>query len=75
MSPLERLLAEAVPTGTFGEAQPTTARSTEPRRWTPAEQAAHYAALAEGIDGWEYAEHTRRPHTTRHLYVIETEAA
>lgn len=71
MTALERLLAEAVPTGTFGDAQPAPARSTEPRRWTPAEQAAHYAALAEGIDGWEYAEHTRRPHTTGHLYVID----
>lgn len=71
MTALERLLAEAVPTGTFGDAQPTTPRSSEPRRWTPAEQAAHYAALADGIDGWEYAEHTRLPHTTRHLYVID----
>lgn len=73
MSPLDRLLAEAVPTGTFGDSQPTTTRS-EPRRWTPAEQAAHYAALAEGIDGWEYAKHTRPPHTTRHLYVIDPAA-
>jgi hypothetical protein len=71
MTALERLLAEAVPTGTFGDAQPAPARSTEPRRWTPAEQAAHLRELAEGIDGWEYAKRTRRPHTTRHLYVID----
>lgn len=49
MTALERLLAEAVPTGTFGDAQPATARTAEPRRWTPAEQAAHLRELAEAI--------------------------
>lgn len=49
MSPLEKLLAEAVPTGTFGDAQPIRTRSSEPRRWTPAEQAAHLRELAEAL--------------------------
>jgi hypothetical protein len=48
MSPLDRLLAEAVPTGTFGDARTATS-SAKPRRWTPAEQAAHLRELAAAI--------------------------
>lgn len=61
MSPLERLYAEAVPTGTFGDAPPPTSRA-EPRRWTPTEQAAHLRELAEAIG-------------TRHLAVAPAVAA
>lgn len=49
MSPLERLLAEAVPTGTFGDAQPVLREPGKPRPWTRAEQDRHYAELAAAI--------------------------
>lgn len=41
---VDQLLAESVPDGTFGDAQP---RIRVP--WTPAEQDAHWNALAEAI--------------------------
>lgn len=64
----ERLQAEAIPDGTFGDAQPAP-RCTRsgPRPWTPQEQLDHRRALDDALDGWEYAEETRTPHTTRHL--------
>jgi hypothetical protein len=50
MTPYERLMAEAVPTGTFGRARPTTTRRAEPApAWTPEEQAAHRAELEAAI--------------------------
>lgn len=53
MSARERLLAEELPTGTFGRtARPTpTLRASRPRPrpWTPEEQAAHYAELATAL--------------------------
>jgi hypothetical protein len=49
MTALERILAEALPTGTFGDAQPMRAPGATPRRWTHEEQARHLAALADAI--------------------------
>jgi hypothetical protein len=51
VSPLERLLAEAVPDGTFGGARTLTRHQpTQPARRGPDPLAAeHYAALADAI--------------------------
>lgn len=70
MNALERLLAEEIPTGSFGHAQPACPRTSEPPRWTPQEQAAHVAALEAELDRHEDRE-TGRPV----LRVIEGEAA
>ncbi|MGW9397280.1 hypothetical protein [Streptomyces sp. NPDC055642] len=71
MNAYERLMAEAVPTGTFGRARPTTPRSAEPApRWTPEEQARHRAELEAALAGTE----TRGPRRPR-LRVIEGAAA
>ncbi|MFE2967531.1 hypothetical protein ACFXKC_28435 [Streptomyces sp. NPDC059340] len=59
MTPLERLLAEELPTGTFGHAEPPTEPEPPPKPiepWTTEEQAQHYADLLTGIDGWHYRE-------------------
>jgi hypothetical protein len=54
MNAYERLMAEAVPTGSFGRARPPKRQCTEPApRWTPAEQAAHRATLDAALDGFE----------------------
>ncbi|MFD7861828.1 hypothetical protein [Streptomyces sp. NPDC059783] len=49
MTPMERLIAESVPTGTFGGALPARRTSTM-RGWTREEQARHLAELAEAVD-------------------------
>jgi hypothetical protein len=50
MNAYERLLAEAIPTGTFGHARPTQPRDAEPApAWTPEEQAAHRAELEAAL--------------------------
>lgn len=52
LSPLDRLLAEAVPTGTFGDARPVQPRGEVWRvQWTREEQDRHYAELAAAIGG------------------------
>lgn len=54
MNPLERLLAEELPTGTFGHAEPPRPRTVERvPLWTPAEQAAHVAELESELDRLE----------------------
>ncbi|MFD9564417.1 hypothetical protein [Streptomyces sp. NPDC059994] len=53
MTPLERLLAEELPTGTFGDAQPAPRPTRSVRPWTAAEQAAHVAALVAELDQLE----------------------
>ncbi|MEW2147743.1 hypothetical protein AB0909_00655 [Streptomyces albidoflavus] len=47
MTARERLLAEELPTGTFGRGE--RPRRPAPRPWTPEEQAAHYAELAAAL--------------------------
>ncbi|WP_393075150.1 hypothetical protein [Streptomyces sp. LN704] len=75
MTPLERLLAESIPTGTFGHAQPTTPRPTEhTSHWTPAEQAAHVHALEAELDSWEWDRNTRREQR-RHLRLVHAAEA
>ena len=51
MTPLERLLAEELPTGTFGHALPPQPerRHVQPEPWTPEEQAAHRAELCRAL--------------------------
>jgi hypothetical protein len=50
MTPYERLMAEAVPTGTFGRARPTTQqRADTAPAWTAEEQAAHRAELLAAL--------------------------
>ncbi|GAA4823889.1 hypothetical protein [Streptomyces ziwulingensis] len=69
MSAYERLMAESLPTGTFGRSQPAQSRSTAPApAWTPEEQAAHRAELEAAL-----AE-TRGPRRPR-LRVIDGTAA
>ncbi|KOG33318.1 hypothetical protein [Streptomyces resistomycificus] len=70
MTPYERLMAEALPTGTFGHAQPARRRSEPVSRWTPEEQAAHLATLEAELDRLE-GRGTGKPK----LRVIEGEAA
>lgn len=53
MTPLERLLAEELPTGTFGDAQPARGPVRSVRPWTAAEQAAHVAVLEAELDRLE----------------------
>lgn len=68
MNAYERLMAEAVPTGTFGHARPATRRDDSPApAWTPEEQAAHRAEL-------EAALAPARPRRPR-LRVIDGQAA
>ncbi|MEU7597319.1 hypothetical protein AB0B79_30445 [Streptomyces sp. NPDC039022] len=50
MKELERIFAEELPTGTFGDSLPPPPPAVRPPRpWLPAEQAAHYAELADAI--------------------------
>lgn len=67
MTPLERLLAEELPTGTFGGARPRP--EPHPPTWTPtpapvAEE--HRRVLLAALDGWELGE------PDRHLRVVPT---
>jgi len=71
MNAYERLMAEALPTGTFGHARPARRRNAEPApMWTPEEQAAHLATLEAELDRLE-GRGTGKPK----LRVIEGEAA
>lgn len=72
MTPLERLYAEEIPTGTFGDAQPATqppARHTRP--WSPEEQAEHVARLTAELDLLD-GRGTGKPE--RHLRAIDNAA-
>lgn len=60
MTPQERLYAEEIPTGTFGDAQPTPSRTQSPSRpWTPQEQHQHRQALEAALNGWHWDENPR----------------
>jgi hypothetical protein len=64
----ERLMAEAVPTGTFGRARPTTQQHADTTpAWTAEEQAAHRAELLAALT----PPRPRRPQ----LRVIDGQAA
>jgi hypothetical protein len=71
MTAYDRLMAEALPTGMFGHAEPVRPRTAEyVSRWTPDEQTAHVAALVAELDRLE-GRGTGKPR----LRVIEGEAA
>lgn len=71
MTAFDRLMAEALPTGTFGHAEPVRPRTAERvSLWAPEEQAAHVAALEAELDRLE-GRSTSKPR----LRVIEGEAA
>jgi hypothetical protein len=76
MTPYERLMAEAIPTGTFGHNQPCKPH-TEP--WTAEEQAAHLRTLNAALDGWQdhsdRAEQDRNRHRPPHLRLVHPTAA
>jgi hypothetical protein len=61
VTPLERLLLEAIPV------RPDPAPPREP--WTPEEQAQHRADLLEALDGWTYGRERRQ-----HLRLVDTAA-
>jgi hypothetical protein len=68
-TPYERLLAEEIPTGTFGHATPPP---PGPRPWTAIEQAEHRRTLDEALDGWEWNRDERRTER-RHLRLVDTQ--
>lgn len=76
MTPYERLMAEAIPTGTFGHALPPTDGQ---RPWTALEQAEHRRVLDEALNGWHDPSDTatrdrQRPRRPR-LRIVDTQAA
>ncbi|MEU6990314.1 hypothetical protein ABZ953_06585 [Streptomyces sp. NPDC046465] len=71
MSAYDRLMAEALPTGTFGHAESVVPRRTvQSARWTAVEQAAHVAALEAELERLE-SRGTGKPE----LRLVENEAA
>lgn len=64
MTPLERLLAEAIPT------RPAPAPPSTPRPWTPEEQARHWADLNAALAGWRWHDDTRVGKRRRHLRLL-----
>jgi len=70
LSPLERLLAEDVPTGTFGYVHLTRRHAGPRRAYTDAERARHRATLEAELSRRE----TRGP-KPRHLRVVDSDAA
>lgn len=84
MTPYERLMAEELPTGRFGDAP-----RTEPRRRTKsadvshhtianptsaAQAAEHCRVLVEALDSWEW-EAERRATQRRHLHAVTDQHA
>lgn len=71
MNALERLLAEELPTGTFGHALPPPPPPARPiRSWTPEEQAQHLADLLAALEGWVWDEDERATER-RHLRAVD----
>jgi hypothetical protein len=69
VTPLERLLLEAIPTRPASALKPAPKPAAEP--WTPEEQAQHRADLDEALDGWTYGREQRRD--GRHLWLVDTD--
>ncbi|MGW9058873.1 hypothetical protein [Streptomyces sp. NPDC055733] len=59
MNAYERLMAEALPTGTFGHAQPTSSQPRATRPWTAEEQAQHRAELEAALNRHALDERSR----------------
>lgn len=79
MNAYERLMAEAVPTGSFGRAQPSRRQPVESASaWTPEEQVAHLATLNAALAGFElddeYASNKRDRYREQrvHLRLVTT---
>jgi hypothetical protein len=68
VTPYERLLAEELPTGTFGRALPPR---EGPREWTALEQAEHLAVLETALDGWHWDRPARADVRRRHLRLVD----
>jgi hypothetical protein len=72
LTPYERLMAEALPTGTFGDARPVTPRRrvVQPAPWTREEQEQHAAHLLAVLDEWERSDEygTRKRERKRDAY-------
>lgn len=64
MTPLERLLAETIPT----RPPPAPKPASEP--WTPEEQAQHLADLIEAVRDWHWEEDTSLSASRRHLRLV-----
>ncbi|WP_438489513.1 hypothetical protein [Streptomyces sp. S186] len=72
MTPMERLLAEELPTGTFGDAPQQRRTTGEQRRVSGVsaiQAAANRRALEEAVGG------KRKPQPRRHLYAVPTRSA
>lgn len=84
MTPFERLMAEELPTGTFGDARRTdTRRRTKPAKaddytvtnpTSPTVAAQHFKALDDALNGWSYDEPTRDAER-RHLRLLSDQRA
>lgn len=72
MNAYERLIAEELPTGTFGHALPPDPPPRPIRPWTPEEQAQHYAVLARELATWVYREPD--PEEPPHLRLVDDTA-
>jgi len=71
VSPLERLLAEAIPTRPAPPPKPGPLRP-----WTAEEQARHWADLNDAIADWHWHDDTRVGKRRRHLRLLrEADAA
>lgn len=76
MNAYERLLAEELPTGTFGHALPPPEPPARPiTPWTPEEQAQHLADLLGALDGWVWDEDERADERRRLRLVEDADAA
>ena len=56
MTAYDRLMAEELPTGTFGHALPVAPPPRPIRPWTAEEQAGHLADLTRELATWVYRE-------------------
>jgi hypothetical protein len=64
LSPLDRLLLEAIPV------RPAPALKPVAEPWTPEEQAQHRADLDAALDGWHWEADTSLSAKRRHLRLI-----
>jgi len=69
VTPMERLMQEAIPT------RPTPAPKPPHEPWTPEEQARHWAELGEAIADWHWHDDTRVGQRRQHLQLLRNPAA
>ncbi len=73
MNAYERLMAEELPTGTFGHALPPPPPQRHTRPWTPEEQAQHVADLLTALQDWHDPSNQAEQKRERHLRLIKPE--